>query len=80
MPSAVCACLCVPTQLPPRELGTVQTTPIYEEREDAMYEQMETRVEEVVREALTREWGRGGGGHDAHKQEGGGACPALMQG
>uniref|UniRef100_A0A7S3R2T6 C2 domain-containing protein n=1 Tax=Dunaliella tertiolecta TaxID=3047 RepID=A0A7S3R2T6_DUNTE len=42
------------TQLPPRELGTVQTTPIYEEREDLLYEQMETRVEEIVRDSLTR--------------------------
>ncbi|KAF5837475.1 hypothetical protein DUNSADRAFT_4277 [Dunaliella salina] len=42
------------TQLPPRELGTVQTAPIYEEREGQLYEQMEARVEEIVRDSLTR--------------------------
>jgi hypothetical protein len=34
----------------------VQSTPIYEEREDLLYEQMETRVEEAVRDTLTSAW------------------------
>lgn len=43
-------------QLPPRLLGTVQTPVVYEEREELFYEQLETRCEEAVRDALQSEW------------------------
>ncbi|KAG2451720.1 hypothetical protein HYH02_003500 [Chlamydomonas schloesseri] len=41
-------------QLPPREIATIQTTPLYEELEKQFYEELEGRVEKKVEEALSQ--------------------------
>ncbi|GLI71606.1 hypothetical protein VaNZ11_016870 [Volvox africanus] len=40
--------------LPPREIASLQTTPLYEELDSRFYEELESRVEKRVEEALSK--------------------------